>query len=293
MQVLCVALEPPQPAPAPWSFSRAASLDEAAKRLREQRFDALLIAADEPSALLGWSALGQAVMDCAALVVGPRIDLADALGLIDHGVQDVLASTDAAALVRAVAFGVERKRLEKAAFKAYATDLATGLPNHAQLLEHMNHLVALRAREPGPMALIALRVEGLEAVAAAIGTEAANVLRRKVAVRLRSGLRASDVVASLGNDMFAVLLAWIESPEDGARVAAKLANSLAQPFLVAGRDWTVRVSAGLASFPGQADDAEALMRRAVGQAASVAPLGKAGAAHAADRGPQAAANDPP
>ena len=38
---------------------------------------------------------------------------------------------------------------------------------------------------------------------AALGAESANVLRRKVAVRLR----ASDVVASIGNDAFLVLLA--------------------------------------------------------------------------------------
>ena len=51
---------------------------------------------------------------------------------------------------------VERKRLEVAARKAYATDLATGLPNHAQLMEHMTHLLALREREPAPMVLLVL-----------------------------------------------------------------------------------------------------------------------------------------
>jgi hypothetical protein len=37
------------------------------------------------------------------------------------------------------------------------------------------------------MALIVLRIEGLAATEARLGTESANVLRRKVAVRLRSG----------------------------------------------------------------------------------------------------------
>ena len=111
--------------------------------------------------------------------------------------------------------------LERAARKAYATDLATGLPNHAQLLEHMTHLLALREREPAPMALLVLRIEGLSTTEAALGAEAANVLRRKVAVRLRAGLRASDVVASIGADAFAVLLAWIDAPADGMRVASQ------------------------------------------------------------------------
>jgi GGDEF domain-containing protein len=86
----------------------------------------------------------------------------------------------------------------------------------------MTHLLALREREPAPMAVIALRIEGLSGVAASLGRESANVLRRKVAVRLRASLRASDVVASIGNDAFVVLLAWIDSPADGERVAGKL-----------------------------------------------------------------------
>ena len=49
---------------------------------------------------------------------------------------------------------VERKRLDAAARRAYSTDLATGLPNHGQLMEHMNHLLALREREPAVMALL-------------------------------------------------------------------------------------------------------------------------------------------
>jgi GGDEF domain-containing protein len=92
-----------------------------------------------------------------------------------------------------------RKRLEQAARNAYATDLATGLPHQAQLLEHMTQLLALREREPAPMVLLVLRIEGLASGRGALGAEAANILRRKVAVRLRGGLRASDVVASIGS----------------------------------------------------------------------------------------------
>ena len=217
--------------------------------------------------------------------------MALATRLLQMGVQDVIPPADSGTLARALPLAIERKQLEKAARKAYATDLSTGLPNHMQLLEHVTHLVALRAREPAPMALIVLRIEGLGAMAEIFGAESANVLRRKVAVRLRSGLRASDVVASIGADTFAVLLAWIDSPVEGSRVAGKLAQSLTQPFKVTGRDCSVKVSAGIALFPSQAQDAEALLRRALGQAASMATQGTSGVAQAADRGAHAAAND--
>jgi GGDEF domain-containing protein len=110
-------------------------------------------------------------------------------------------------------------------------------------------------------------------------------------VRLRSGLRASDVVASIGVDAFAVLLAWIDSPQDGERVAAKLAQSLARPFSVAGREQGLGVAVGLASYPEHGKDAEGLLRRALAQAAQMATVGGPLAARAADRGPDAAANE--
>jgi len=287
----------------PFVTEACASLDELAHKLCAQPCDAVLIHLTDGAALANltaWPALSHAVLDAAVLLVTPEPDAAVSVRLLQLGVQDVLPAargpidpgpTDPATLGRALRLAVERKRLEQAARRAYATDLSTGLPNHAQLLEHMSHLAALREREPAPMALIVLRIEGLVAVGATLGLEAANVLRRKVAVRLRSGLRASDVVASIGADVFAVLLAWIDSPQDGERVAAKLAASLTRPFVVAGRDLTVAVNVGLASYPEHGKDADSLLRRALGQAASLATMGQSTVANVFDRGPSAAAND--
>jgi diguanylate cyclase (GGDEF)-like protein len=212
---------------------------------------------------------------------------------LERGVQDIVVASDSAAeaLRRRMEIALQRKALDRAARRAFATDLATGLPNHSQLLEHLTHLLALREREPAPMAVIALRIEGLATVAASMGEESANVLRRKVAVRLRASLRASDVVASIGNDAFVVLLAWIDSPTDGERVAAKLVASLRQPFSVAGRDVAVALSPGLALYPEHGKTADALLRRSVGQAAGLAAMGREGFANRVERGPAEAAND--
>ncbi len=255
--------------------------------------DALLVQLPQLADLLAWPALEAAALHTAVVVLAPEPEPALMQRLVQTGVQDVLPGpgVDGASLARALALAIARKRLDIATRRAYATDLSTGLPNHPQLLEHMNHLLALREREPAPMALIVLRVHGLAATEAALGAEAANVLRRKAAVRLRSGLRASDVVASIGVDAFAVLLAWIDSPLDGERVAAKLAQSLARPFSVAGREQGLGVGAGLANYPEHGKDAEALLRRALAQAAQMATVGGPLAAHAADRGPAAAANE--
>jgi len=270
-----------------------ADLDQAATRLRDLRFE-VMVAAMPVESLLQWPALSLAVLDTAvvALLIDPPPE-AQLAALLERGVQDVVVQSDdpATALQRRMDIAVRRKALECATRKSFATDLATGLPNHSQLLEHMTHLLALREREPAPMAVIALRIEGLATVQASLGDESANVLRRKVAVRLRAGLRASDVVASIGNDAFLVLLAWIDAATDGKRVATKLVQSLHQPFNVAGSDVAVAVSAGLALYPEHGKTADALLRRSVGQAASLASVGRSGFANRVERGPAPAAND--
>ena len=265
----------------PFVVHPTASLEALSAALNNQAYDAIVLnqaEADGLAALAAWPGLARAVLDSAVLVVAPEPGAAAALRLVQLGVQDVLSprEADAVSLARALRLAVERKRLERAARKAYATDLATGLPNHAQLMEHMSHLLALREREPAAMALLALRIDGLAATEARLGTEAANVLRRKVAVRLRSGLRASDVVASVGVDSFVVLLAWIDDPANADRVAGKLAQSLQRPFTVAGQDVAVAVSAGVAQYPQHGKDAEVLLRRALGQAGEGRVVGRAG-----------------
>ena len=299
LRILCIGGPSPDLGLSPWgpfTCEDVSSLDQALDVLRQSPPDAILVRSPDADALerlLRWPALSQAVLESALVVAAPEPAVGPALKLLQRGAQDVLngATLRNESLARRLRLAVERKRLDQAARKAYATDLATGLPNHAQLLEHMTHLLALREREPAPMALIVLRIEGLAGTEAALGAEAANVLRRKVAVRIRAGLRASDVVASLGSDSFAVLLAWIDAPDDAPHVAAKLAQQVCQPYNVAGSDRAVAVALGLAAYPEHGRDADALLRRATSQAASVATVGREGFANRIERGSTAAAND--
>jgi diguanylate cyclase (GGDEF)-like protein len=196
--------------------------------------------------------------------------------LLRLGIEGVVDDHDGAEIARALRHALARKQVERSARTAYATDLATGLPHQAQLLEHMTQLIALREREPAPLVLIVLRIDGVVQAASRLGGEAANVLRRKVAVRLRGGLRASDVVASLGTDLFAVMLGRVDVAGDGDGVAAKLLRALEQPFVLAGQPCTVKAFFGLASYPAHGKEAAALLQRASAQAGNLATVGDDG-----------------
>ncbi len=254
--------------------------------------DALVLWAPDTAALAAWARrtdLPQAAFDTAVVVHSPESDEVLEAELLRLGVEAIVNRV--AALPSGVRHAVVRKQVERLARTAYATDLATGLPHQAQLLEHMTQLLALREREPAPMVLLVLRIEGFASAAARLGGEAGNILRRKVAVRLRGGLRASDVVASLGPDVFGVLLGHVEAQADGEQVATKLVRALQSPLVVAGQPCRVAAAVGLALYPDHGKDAQALLQRASAQAGSVATLGQEGFAGTTQRGSGAAAND--
>ena len=276
LQVLCLSSTPPDLVTSsfgPFVLHECVDLAAVGTALKDSAYEAALIELRtdaDAERLFAWPGLAHAVMESALVVVAPEPTAAQCVRLLQAGVQDVLARRDASdeLVARVLRLAIERKRLDAHSRKAFSTDLTTGLPTHAQLLEHMTHLLALREREPAAMALIVLRLEGFRSAETMLGVEAANVLRRKAAVRLRASLRASDVVASLGGDMYAVLLAWIDAQADAEGVARKLLASLRQPFNVAGHDLAVTGTAGIGQYPAHGKDAASLLRRAMGQASN-------------------------
>jgi GGDEF domain-containing protein len=261
-------------------------------RMSETAFDALVL--DVQASGLSVAMVESLATDLATLIVVPPLDADAAADWFGHGVQDLLVAADltGAMLAPRLLAAIERKKYEREARKAYATDLETGLPHQQQLVEHMSHLMALRAREPAPMALLVLRIEGLAKTQARLGVEAANVLRRKIGVRLRAGVRASDVVAALNDDSFGVLLASMLAPADANRVGAKLLTALNVPVKIAGQDMAVATALGIAQYPQDGSQPDVLLRRAIGLAASAQAHGRFGMSDAQGAGlARGAAND--
>ncbi len=236
-----------------------------------------------------------AALDAAVVLVAEQPSALQIAQWLAAGVREVLTPDELspAHLPRRLRTVIERHRFDRETRTVYATDLGTGLPHEQQLIEHMSHLLALREREPSPMALLVLRIEGIATTQARLGAEAAHVLRRKLAVRLRAGVRASDVVASLGDDAFSVLLAAMLAPSDAPRVGAKLLASLQVPFKVSGQDVAVAASLGIAQYPEDGNQPQVLLQRAVGLAAAGAAQGRVGFANFGEAGGSApaAAND--
>jgi len=256
-------------------------------------FDAVLVDGDLAPA--SPAEIG-AVADRAALVVVVvEPDAEHASGWLRSGADDVIGRDELAGPVgwRRIRFAVERRRRGELSRNEHSTDPATGLPHRQQLVEHLSQLLALREREPAPMAVLGFRIEGLRPRGEGAESTDFETLRRKIAVRLRAGVRASDVVASVGEETFAIMLGSILTAADADRVAAKLVAALVAPFTVAAVDRSVAVAFGIAHYPHDGREAERLLRRALALAAAAPATSATGPATARDAGgdERAAAND--
>ena len=275
------------------SADRAATLAEAeAMLVGDLVYDAIvldaasvIVAASEVEAIAARAAL-------VAVVVVVEPDAEHALGWLRRGAEDVLGPDEllGPAGWRRVRFAIERRRRSEGREPAYATDPATGLPHRRQLVEHLSQLLALRERDPSPMAVLALRVELPATTGAGDETE---LLRRKIAVRLRAGVRASDIVAAVDGEDFVVLLGTLLAPADAARVAEKLGAAIGAPFSIGGSERSVAVAVGIAHYPQDGNQADRLLRRALALAAVAPALTHAGPAAMQDPtgALRAAAND--
>src|SRR5262249_20925886 len=83
-----------------------------------------------------------------------------------------------------------------------------------------------------------------------------------VAARLRASLRETDTVARLGGDEFVVLLEDLSHEGIALEVADKILEGMRRPFVLAGREFFVTASIGLAMSATENDTAESMIRDA-------------------------------
>ncbi|MEO8527231.1 MAG: diguanylate cyclase [Caldimonas sp.] len=263
-------------AAAPASADRVATLAEAeAMLVGDVGYDAIVL--DAASVVVAATEVELIAARAALLVVVAEPDAEDTLGWLRSGAEDVLGPDEllGPAGWRRLRFAIERRQRREERGPAYATDAATGLPHRRQLIEHLSQLLALRERDPSPMAVLALRIELPESPG---GNDEAELLRRKIAVRLRAGVRASDIVATVDDEDFVVLLGALLAPADATRVAEKLSAAIGAPFQVGGNERSVAVAVGIAHYPQDGNQAEHLLRRALALAAVAPALSHAGPA---------------
>jgi diguanylate cyclase (GGDEF)-like protein len=160
----------------------------------------------------------------------------------------------------------ERKRAEEQLVYLAYHDALTGLPNRRRFLERLDE--ASGDADGGKTAIILLSLDRFKLVTESLGQAAGDRLLVAAAQRLGQLIEAGG--ESGGNmslyrfdgDLFAILAAGAASSTVPALFAARLSASMEAPLMVEGRELFGTFSIGVAVFPDDGMDADALMKNA-------------------------------
>jgi diguanylate cyclase (GGDEF)-like protein len=156
----------------------------------------------------------------------------------------------------------ERRRSE-ARIKYLAThDGLTGLPNRTMFAELLNGSIETARRYEKKLAVLFIDLDRFKVINDTLGHADGDTLLLEIASRLRQALRASDVVARLGGDEFVVMLPELTDEQEIAIVARKLLAAVMQPVMLRGQDCRVTASIGIAVYPEDGNDEQALTKNA-------------------------------
>jgi diguanylate cyclase (GGDEF)-like protein/PAS domain S-box-containing protein len=155
----------------------------------------------------------------------------------------------------------ERKASEERVLYLAHHDPLTDLPNRYSLNERLPHALRLCRRNRQQLALMLIDLDGFKAINDTLGHQMGDRLLVTVASRLREAVRDSDIVARLGGDEFVVVLPAIESVSDAAKVAAKIVQSIANPYFIDEHELRSSPSIGICIFPDDGFESADLLKK--------------------------------
>ena len=151
---------------------------------------------------------------------------------------------------------------EKLNYLAYYDPL-TGLPNRTLFDDRMTQCLRAASHGQTLIALVLVDLERFRIINDTMGRHTGDALIKLIGERLQSAFFDRDSLARVNGNIFAVLLTEIKDESDIARIfEEKIIGRLKQPFTLAGQDLRVSAKAGVALFPSDATEPDALFTSA-------------------------------
>ena len=161
-------------------------------------------------------------------------------------------------------FDVTEQRLgvQKLEYQAQHDSL-THLPNRTLIVDRINVALARTKRHGGSVAVLLLDLDHFETINSAFGHGVADRVLVATADRLADCIRIEDALGRFGSDEFIIVLADTTSEADVGVVGQRILEAVAAPLAIGGHEIRPTASLGVAMSPGDGDDPEALMQRAM------------------------------
>jgi diguanylate cyclase (GGDEF)-like protein/PAS domain S-box-containing protein len=185
---------------------------------------------------------------------GSTVDVEISVNLIGYRGKEVMC---------VVARDITPRRLAERQLTHTAThDPLTNLVNRMLLYDRLAQELARARRHSRKIALVNIDLNRFKRVNDTLGHGVGDQLLKAVGSRLKSLLRESDTLARMGGDEFLVVLPDIKQEDDVIRVAENILQAVRNPFDIESFQIPITASVGIAFFPVDGKDSEALMKAA-------------------------------
>jgi diguanylate cyclase (GGDEF)-like protein len=141
--------------------------------------------------------------------------------------------------------GAGERRFEPRPSDRSLRDPLTGLPGRSLFLDHVSLALARARRQESTLAVVLLDLDRVKRINDSVGHAAGDRLLVATARRLDQAVRASDVLARVGGDEFAVLCE-VEDRDQALVVAQRLLDAVQVPTLLGSEEVGVTASVGVA-----------------------------------------------
>lgn len=142
-------------------------------------------------------------------------------------------------------------------------DHLTGLPNRMKFIKTAAEMIAGVTADQPVVGILFLDLDGFKPVNDTLGHAVGDQVLNSVAQRIRASIRSTDVAARHGGDEFVVAMVLPPQYLDIMnRVRNTLRDRIAQPVTAGGHTVTVGASIGMACYPADGREVEALIAAA-------------------------------
>jgi len=163
------------------------------------------------------------------------------------------------------ALSVEKRRLVRATLKISHLanhDSLTGLPNRRLLFELASKSLETARRAGSILGILFMDMDDFKPINDSFGHAAGDSALVEISERLRTHVRASDIVARIGGDEFVAVLTNVNAIVDIERVAAKLLSMCNKPIQLGEGSRSIGLSIGISVFPDDGATMEELLKKA-------------------------------
>ncbi|MDO9556688.1 MAG: GGDEF domain-containing protein [Coriobacteriia bacterium] len=141
-------------------------------------------------------------------------------------------------------------------------DTLTGLPNRALFDQGLDHGLIQARRHGWGLAVLFIDIDDFKSINDSYGHGVGDDVLLTVANRLRSFVRAEDMVSRWGGDEYVCLLLEVRQEAEVTRLAEKMIGRIAEAFESSGTVLSIGCSIGIAVYPADGETADILLKNA-------------------------------